>query len=84
MTARTELLHGAMEEALYHKTASEKERLDAYLDIFKAAIAEGFCPMDGYRLTPGRICHNPDFCGKDGGYTIWSLDGGASRGGWNY
>lgn len=79
MNAQAELLLAAQHEALNNEAASAKEQVEAYRDIFKAAIAEGFCPMDGYRLTPGRVCQNPAFCGANGGATYWSLDGYASR-----
>jgi hypothetical protein len=53
---------------------------DAHMAIKLAAIAEGFCPMCGYQLTPGRCCLNPRFCGIEGGYMMWTADGIAITG----
>lgn len=81
MTSKCDELLQAQHDALYAEDKTDKENLDAYYKVVTDAIAEGFCPMDGYRLTPGRTCHNPAFCGCDGGSVAWDRDGTARMNG---
>ncbi len=74
MTPQTDLLLGAQHEALYGP-GTDEEQLDAYVAIRLAAIAEGFCPSCGGRLSPGRTCTSPKFCGASGGGVWWTKDG---------
>lgn len=49
---------------------------DAYFTAVRAVISEGFCPLDGSRLTPGRSCYH-SIHGEGG--VMWDKDGSQSH-----
>jgi hypothetical protein len=79
MTTPGQRILAGQEKAL--ALPGDQQAADAWMAVHLAALAEGFCPLCGYQLTPGRMCFNPRFCGIGGGHTMWTDNGIAIIGG---